>query len=44
VLGDLGGTVLADGELLSGEMIATDGAFKLSDGGLAKLTEERFRG
>ena len=44
VLGDLGGTVLADGELLSGEMIATDGAFKLSDGGLAKLTEERSRG
>ena len=44
MLGDFGGTVLADGDLVPGEMIATDGAFKLSDGSLAKLTEEHSRG
>ena len=44
VLGDLGGTVLAVGELVPGEMIATDGAFKLSDGSLAKRTKEQSRG
>ena len=44
VLDDKAGTIIATGDLSPGEVIATDGAFKLSDGALAKRAQEASRG
>ncbi len=40
VLGEIRGTLMVRGDLTVGDQIAVDGAFKLSDGSLARLATQ----